>query len=359
MKYKVVTLLLAGCLLFGTVACRGTMEEETLPNLVEEEETAAYITVAAGYGDVVKTAKVRSNYVSLEKYNLAFAVDNKLIKEVNAKIGEYVEAGQLLVALDVEDLEAEIAQLEFQIGQLNLQKSQTEEMQAFDLASADRMYAYTEQKKADREALQKNKERITEQYRRSIESLSDQIALQQLKLEQDRQEFENGLLYAGISGEITYVQNDMKDTPCKKDRVVVTISDRDACYFVSDDIEYAEYFKEEEPVELSYRENGKKIDVQVVPALMDQWEEQMYFQVLSDELVSNKASGIILMELDSREHVLCVPADAVHESDKGLFVYLEKNGLLEMRYVTVGLAGDTLMEITDGLAEGEMVALKN
>lgn len=91
---------------------------------------------------------------------------------------------------------------------------------------------------------------------------------------------------------------------------------------------------------------------------MEQWDEKLYFKPVGDEIIASETDGTITMELERRENVLCIPEDALHESDNGLFVYLEKDGLLEMRYVTVGLEGDEMIEITDGLVQGEVIALK-
>ncbi|MCR5754647.1 MAG: hypothetical protein K6G30_07545, partial [Acetatifactor sp.] len=84
---------------------------------------------------------------------------------------------------------------------------------------------------------------------------------------------------------------------------------------------------------------------------------KMIFRPELSDVIDNGLNGKIKIELERREHVLSVPNDCVHESDKGPFVYLDKNGLLEMRFVTIGVVGDTLTEITDGLAQGETVAL--
>ena len=91
---------------------------------------------------------------------------------------------------------------------------------------------------------------------------------------------------------------------------------------------------------------------------MEIWNEQMYFKPVSDEIIASETGGKITMEYARKDNVLCVPSAAVHESDNGQFVYLQKDGVLEMRYVTIGLVGDNLTEITDGLEQGEIVALK-
>lgn len=358
MKRRILAVILAGGMLFSTAGCNQQQAEETLPTLVPEEEEEAYPTTTVEYGDVVKHIKVRCNYESTEKQELSFAEDNRLIARVEVKMGDYVDAGQLLAALDVEDLEETIAEMEYQVSSLELRLKQTEEMRAFDLASAERLYAYTDMKEQDRENLQEKKESIMKQYQTALEDMTDQLSLQKKRLEQYREQLKTGCLYADITGEITYIDSNMKDTYSKKGRIVVTVSNLDACYFVADDVEYAECFAEGDSVSISYKDGGEDYVCEVVPALMETWDEKMYFKPVSEEFIPSGTNGTITMELARGENVLCIPEDAVHESDKGLFVYLEKDGLLEMRYVTVGLEGDTLVEITEGLEQGEVIALK-
>lgn len=358
MKRRVLAAILTGCMLFSAAGCNQQQIEEELPSLVPEEEEEAYPTTTVEYGDVVKHVKVRCSYISTDKQELSFSMDNRLIERVEVKLGDYVDAGQLLAALDVADLEETIGELEHQISSQELKLAQTQEMKAFDLSSAERLYGYTSQTKEDRENLQEKKESIEEQYRTTLEDMTDQLTLQKMRLEKYREELAAGCLYAEMTGEITYIDSGMQDTYSVKDRVVVTVSNLDRCYFVADDATYAECFEEGVSVSVDYKDGAVWCVSEVVPAMMDQWDQQMYFKPVSEEFISSKTNGTITMELARRENVLCIPVDAVHESDNGLFVYLEKDGLLEMRYVTVGLEGDSYVEITEGLEQGEIIALK-
>lgn len=358
MKRKILAVILACGTLFAVTACGQQETDDSQPVLVQEEEEAAYPITCVEYGEVVKNVTVRCTYTSTEKQELSFPVDGGLIARVEVKMGDYVDPGQLLVALDVEDLEETIEELTFQIECQELQLAQTEEMKAFELASAERLYTYTYMTKQDKEDLAEKKESINKQYQTTLEDRNDQLAILKKRLEKSRQELADGQLFADIPGEITYLENSLKDTYSKKDRVVVTVSNLDACYFTTDDLEYAEYFKEVESLTVNYKEARTEYTCEAVPALTDSWDEQMYFKPVGDEMIASKTNGTITMEIERKDNVLCVPEDAIHESDNGPFVYLEKDGLLEMRYVTVGLEGDVLVEITDGLEQGEIVALK-
>lgn len=358
MKRRILAVTLAGGMLFTVTGCGQQTTEAPQTVLVQEEEEAAYPTTTVDYGDVVKNIKVRCSYTSTDKQELSFGVDNKLVERVEVKMGDFVSAGELLVALDVETLEEQIEELEFQVKGQELKLQQTLEMKQFELESADRMYSYTNLTNQDKENLKDQKDNIEARYKTTIEDMEDSLAIQQQRLQQYRDELEAGQLIADRDGEITYLENGVEGTYSVKDRVVVTVSNLDACYFTSEDTEYAECFEEGESATVIYRESGTQYECEVVPALMESWDEKLYFKPVGEAFIASETDGTITMEFGRKENVLCVPEDAIHESDNGLFVYLENDGLLEMRYVTIGLEGDTLVEITSGLEQGEIIALK-
>lgn len=360
MKRRILAVILAGSTLLTVTGCGQQTVEVPQDILVQEDEEAAYPTTTAELGDVVKNITIRCQYLSTDKQELSFSMNGGLIERVEVEMGDYVSAGELLAALDIQDLEDQIEEQEYQVKAQELRIQQTEEMKAFDLESAEIMFGYTYQTQKDRDALRDKKASIEEQYRTTLEDMTDQLTLQKQRLQQSREELDAGQLFADITGEITYIDAGMKDTYSVKDRIVVTVSNLDECYFIVDDTEYADCFQEDESINIMYRISGAAYNCEAVPAHKDSWEEkgQMYFKPLGDEIIASKTNGTITMELDRKEQVLCVPVEAVHESDQGLFVYLVEDGLLEMRYVTVGLEGDTLVEITEGLKQGEIVALK-
>ena len=360
MRHKIWAVAFAGVMLFATTACAQQENHDTQTRLVEENETETYAVTTAEYDNIIQNVTIPCEYISREREDLAFSVDSHLITQVNIKMNDFVTKGQLLVSLDVEDLEERIEEQEYNISAMELQLKHTEEMKEFDLNSADTLYTYTRMTQKDKEDLKEKKENINKQYQSTLEDMEDRISIERQRLQQYHEELAQGCLYAGITGEITYLQNALEDTFSYKDRVVVTISDVDACYFTSDATKYAEYFEEGTSVNVFYRESGNAYECEVAPALMEQWnlDGQIYFKPVNEEILPIGTNGQITIELERKENVLCIPVQALHESDKGPFVYLVNDGLLEMRYVTFGLKGDTLVEITDGLEQGETVVIK-
>lgn len=358
MKYKFLAAILAGTMLITLTACAQQNQEEPQVLLVQEEEGDTYPVTTAEYGEVTKSVTISCVYISTEQQEFSFPFDGRLIERVDVKTGDYVTKGQLLAALDVEDLEEEIEKQQYEIARLELEKKHTEELRDFDLASAETMYQYTHKKQRDKEALKDKKEEITKQYKTPVEDLEDALFLARGRLEQNQEKLKGGRLEAPMSGQVTYCKKSLVDTYSVKDETVVIVSNQDACYFVAEDTEWADYFTEGEPVELEYRIPGGQQTCELLPALTEQWGELLYFKPVGEELWEIGTEGKITAELDRKTNVLCVPTNAVCEADNGKFVYLVKDGLLEMRYVTVGLEGEAFVEIVDGLEQGDVVALK-
>lgn len=358
MKRRIFGAFLASSLLLIMTACSGVTEEEKHPVLAKGDEEDTYPTTTAEYGDVYKNASVSCTYISTEEQEFSFPFDRRKIVQVNVKEGDYVTEGQLLATLDVQDLQEQIEQSQYEIENLEMKKKHTEQLREFDLASAETLYAYTKQLQQDKNELKKKKEKIIKQYKNPLEDIEDAIFLARGRLQQEQEMLKGGRLVAEMSGQVTYCQDALLDSYCFKDAKVIVVSNRDACYFVATDITWAECFTEGVPVEVQYHIPGEVITYEVVPALMEQWDEQMYFKPTGEDIIQMGIGGTITMELDRRENVLCVPMNAVHKSDKGSFVYLVKDGLLEMCYVTVGLEGENLVEITGGLKRGDKIALK-
>lgn len=370
MKQKGLVLMLAGTLLLSCTGCGARETGESKVILAQEEEETGIPTTTVEYGEVVKNVSISCNYTSTEKQDLSFPVEGKEIEYVAVKKGDYVEKGQLVAMLDVADLEDKIENLEYEIAGKELRLKQTREMMELKLANAKLWYeSYTRKTQSDKDYYKEQKKTIEEEYKNTIQEMEDDLDISKKRLTQYRKELEDGRLFAGMSGQVTYFDKEMgffdlaaqegysDKIICEKDRTIMTISNLDASYFMTKELDYKDYFTPDASFEVSYTADGKEYTCEVVPVMSESWEEQIYLKPTGNEIIANGTSGTITMELAHKENVLCLPNEAVHESDNGPFVYLEKDGLLEMRYVTVGLEGDTATEITDGVEQGEIIAL--
>lgn len=370
MKKKGLALMLTGALLLSCTGCGAQEAGESKVILTQEEEEAGIPTTTVEYGEVVQNVSISCNYTSTEKQDLSFPVGGKEIKYVAVKKGDYVEKGQLVAMLDGADLEENIESLEYEIAGKELQLKQALEMKELRLANAQLWYeGYSRKTQSDKDYCKEQKKAIEEEYKNVIQDMEDELDICTKRLARYHQELEEGRLIAGISGQVTYFDKEMEffsmaaeggwsdKVICEKDRTVMTISNLDASYFMTKELDYMEYFTPDAFYEVTYKEDGKDVVCEVVPVMPEKWEEQIYLKLTGNEIIANGTSGTITLELAHKENVLCLPNEAVHESDNGPFVYLEKDGLLEMCYITIGLKGDTTTEITGGVEQGEIIAL--
>lgn len=347
------------CTLFCSMtACKSEVQEKSDIVITENEEEMTYPIATVEYGNVVKNARISCTYTPTEHEELAFLVEDRLVEKVNIKKGDIVEKGDLLVALDIGELEDKIEELSYQVEMLKLKQEHTTELKEFDLNAADTAYGNTKKTNKDKENWEEKRQQIETKYHDTLEDLQDSISLNTKRLEKYQEELAGGQLIAGISGEITYLLDPLLDKYSEKDVKVVTISNLDSCYFIADDMTYADYFKAGESYQVVYKVSGEESYVEVTPYESESWQEQMLFKAVNEEIIESGLQGTISMELEKKTQVLCIPNSALHEATDGMFVYVWENDLLAMRYVEIGLQGSEMTEIVGGLEQGESVVLK-
>ena len=94
----------------------------------------------------------------------------------------------------------------------------------------------------------------------------------------------------------------------------------------------------------------------------DRGEDIRYFMglVKLDEVAPGLKPGMtarVHIALTSRPHVLAIPHQAVQSDHGHKICYVSHNDNLERRELKIGQDTSEMIEITDGLVEGELVAL--
>ena len=339
-------------------ACTDSKEQETEVVLTQESDETEYAFVTAEFGEVVQSVKLSCTYTPTEHQDLAFGVEDKLIERVEVKKGDIVTEGTLLAAVDVGDLEETIDELEYQISRQTLELAHINELKDFDVTSARNLYSYTNKTWQDKQDLEEKLKDIDDTYHDTIQDLEDSINMNQKRLIKYQEEYTGGQLIAGMNGEVTYLASSLTDTYSEKDKKVITISNLDSCYFMVDDVTYADHFSEEESYRVVYNDNGAETYVEVTPVNREQWQEQMLFKPVNGDIFESDFSGTIFLELAKKTNVLCISNQAIHEAEDGKFVYVLEGDWVNMRYIETGLTGTQKTEIVSGLKQGEKVILK-
>lgn len=361
-SYRLQAVLLCGMLLL-TMGCSGTETEESRESVVIEqpEETVEYMTVAVSRQDVVKTAKLRCMYTHTDEEELTVSVKGKTVQQICVQVGDTVQKGDLLVVLTGGEREEAIRELEYKIARNKLLLGYTETDEAYDLSYTWWNYIYQSPGgESEDEKREEELESIRQKYRYLREDYQDSIDLDTLQLEIWKQEMSESRLYAGINGKVSYIMlNLWEGAEAPTGETLIRLIDTDNCLFETNQIDYADCFREGEELLLELDAGNSVTSVRVVPYQMENWGEMLSFAVAEEAEIEAGTGGNMTITVEKREKVLSLPKQMIFTAGEKRFVYVKgEDGLPEVRWVETGLIGDSLTEIVSGLSEGEDVIVR-
>lgn len=353
---KRLLLLGAAAVILG--GCGQAQEADRTVELQGEEVSGtAYEMTPVTRGTVQQPLVIDCNYLQTVEMDLYFAVDQEIITDVYVENGDTVEEGDLLVSVDVENMEKQIAELEHQLARANLSLQQLQENKAFDLEQADILFSYTAMTEGDKNALKEQKESIEKSYKNRLEDAADSVELLEARLEEAREYMKNGRLYAPMDGVISFVKTELEGSTTDRSERVISLYDADSCMFISKNTEAIPYIDPAGEYTIVCGLGNFQREYVVAPANTESWGEQIYFRLLDEEYDPNIIrNGKISIITDEAEDVLCVDRTAIHASGEKHYVYLlDEEGIRRMQFVETGLWGSDLVEIRSGLEEGDYV----
>ncbi len=272
---------------------------------------------------------LRTYYGTIEAKNQS-VVTAKLMEraaDVHVQEGQWVKKGDALVTFDSTASAAAVSQARLQLENskrdLNRMKALRDEgaisEQQLDLARLG--YEVAE-----------------ENYRTAHESVS---------------------LTAPISGTVARIDIDEGDLANPGDPVVTIIND--GAYEVSFEItqEDRPLLQSGQPVKLTL--NGETVEGQVTRMSLSASAETRLFTVYASVPVTNSVFPGVLATVEvvvgEADNALAVPSDAILERDGQTFVVVVKDGsTAKMQPVQRGVVGEDLVEILQGLNDGDVVA---
>lgn len=357
MKEKGLYILLFMSMALLMSAC-GEQKADIQVATPQEEVGILYVTTTATYEDISLEEKIDCVYKQSNQYNLSFGLDGYRIESVDVKTGDMVEKGQRLASLDVSDIEKEIPQLQHTMAGTQLKLQQVKEQKEYDLEAAYILYSYGKMETKDKDALKEEQKEIEKQYRDNIQDLEDQLTVDTQRYEAGSEQLKKGVLYAPASGEVTYAISDEKGGTSDINQNVVTISDLSGCYFACYDMDKIQYIQEGAVYQVQCADFGKYSYYNVVPFNRDKWEEEQCMQfAFEDDINQVKLGtrGTVVLSIGERKNVLCVPSKAIHQSEKGSFIYVLEDGQRKIKEVEVGLSGKEMTEIVGGLSTEDQI----
>lgn len=324
--------------------------------IIEEQETVDYELAQVKRTDVSLTQLVYFTYSQMAEENLHFVVDGRKVQYVYVSAGEIVHKGDLLAKLDISDLEQSLAETSYTIERGNLLVSQKEELRTFDLKELEEEYHAGN---LSNEEYAQKKEALNAAYDAEIQGYTDTLYIAGLRKQQLQSEINGSILYAGMDGTVSYIKNHLQGSYSDSEQDVIKIIDTSQCAFVCDEIEWADYFVPGERYTLKMS-TGAEYEVMRISDDEAPDEEHLYLMPTDLDFSLTMGTRVsIRIILDERKNVLAVPASVIHNANGQDYVYLYgENGLRQMQYVKVGFAGDSLVEILEGLEEGQIVIKK-
>ena len=165
-------------------------------------------------------------------------------------------------------------------------------------------------------------------------------------------------VYAQFDGKVSKVEKGLIGTTSNIEKCIMTIVDDQEGYFESSKEDMLPYLTEESYSMKVLFGNGRG-DYTLVPRDKDSWGEKQYFTILKGDNVEGLEvddKGDISVVTGRRENALYLPNECIHNAGDKHYVYVvTEEGLRDVVWVTIGLHGDGVTEIVDGLNEGDKV----
>ena len=364
LKYKVTAAILFLMLLL-TVSCKGSTVSEVIPDLVEP------------VGVSIDTAEVTrgemANYVSYKGSveagvtKLYFEVDGT-VEDILVYQGQYVEEGDVLVTLDHESIQKNMASLqenidnitqngayEDRISDLNIQLLEIELEEIRERSGADSKEYQLKQ--LDIEEVKLNKKQQIEVRERELKALEEQLT--ELESRSEAQ-----VLKAPCAGNVYYEKDFTKGSYVKAFRTVMSLIDPEDKTFVVDELIDARILDSD----TTYAWIGSQSWVMEYQPLSAEEKYEYYkmgstapyfFKFKEDAgtaLPGSGSFGVLIGEIAHYDDVLTIPVNALFSESGQYYVYvIESNGGRTRRDVTVGPSNNLRTIIKEGLEEGEIV----
>ena len=339
------TVLLSGCNGADTTAQTGI-------SVVREETGAEYRLTPARLGDITLTETVRIKYFAATQQSYGFGESGVYYDNFLVTVGDEVKAGDILGTLDCASLDAQIASLEATSAELEriLERNRSL-LTLFDERQGERELS------ADDSARRRG-------YETAIRDAEDEISIVYTQLSTLRTQREGRIIYADIDGTVTFVREVENGETSVNGRVIFTITDLDSCAF-SSTVEHPESLERDKIYTAMF--SGEPYDVMLATAEELGIEEEpmneaskltrVYFRPVTPSVnLTADATGSFVVTVDSRTETVYVPATTLTEIDGETCVYvLDESGLMTARKVTIGLATNRYVEITEGLEAGEEI----
>lgn len=359
-RIRSVTGLMLMLSLFSlTTGCQDKPEEAPPLVLESGDEAAEYSLTEVMKGTLEETISLQCYYRKNAEQEVYFPVSGKQIRKICVQEGDIVKKGDLLAELAIGNIEDQIDELQYRIERNELQLAYIDEDEKLDEESRYNSLVYmskrTDEDVEDYEKqLQVSRDRNEQKrnsYRDSIEFDKKKLAALQTELSQSR-------VYAQFDGKVSKVEKGLIGTTSNIEKCIMTVVDDQEGYFECEKEQYMSYLTAESYSMTVMFGNGRG-EYELVPRDRDSWGEKQYFSIKKGDNIEGLEvddKGEIHVVTERKENALYLPNECIRNAGDKNYVYVvTEEGLRDVVWVTVGLHGDGVTEILEGLQEGDKV----
>lgn len=334
-------------------ACSLLPVEESRPSpVVQSMERVDYALEMVTRQDIVNFKNIYCTYEQLEDESLSFGIGDKTVEKVYIDVGSQVKAGDLLAELSLGSIDDQIYELSYKIELNQMKLTQTKRLMDLDIEKQSRLFqkGYLTQDEYDLQITM-----IKESNAKTIQDYEDTLYIDGLLLDSYLDIREQGRIYAGIDGVVTYMKEYLEGSKVQEDEVVIEIIDNSKCAFQTE-TDYASYFKDGDIVEIQMRFTGGNIYETIVSHDKDN-PNLVYFELPEPDFeLSVGDRGSITLILEEKENVLTVSRNSIRNAEDFKYVYyVNEDGIRSMKQITIGMMTTNYVEVTSGLEHGDII----
>ncbi len=334
--------------------------EEAPPLVLENgDEAAEYSLTEVMRGTLEETVSIPCYYRKNAEQEVYFPVSGKQIRKICVQEGDVVKKGDLLAELAIGNIEDQIDELQYRIQRNELQLSYIDTDEELDIESRYNSLAYMSKRtEEDKEDYDTDIQRMKDQNEQRRNSYRDSIEFDKKKLANLQTQLSQSRVYAQFDGKVSKVEKGLIGTTSNVEKCIMTVVDDQEGYFESQKEDMISYLNEDSYYMKVMFGNGRG-DYELVPRDKDKWGEKQYFSILkgdNTEALEVDDKGDITVVTARKENALYLPNECIRNAGDKNYVYVvTEEGLRDVIWVTVGLHGDGVTEILDGLNEGDKV----
>lgn len=362
-EMKLAALILVMALLAGCAAEEAPTPELMEPVGVQSDMATAYV------GEIYNIVHFDASVVAYVE-ELCFEVDGD-IETINVYPGKWVEEGDVLIELDQRETEKRAEQLRRELEYAEQDNAYTDAMTELDIKMLETELRQMQAQGADAKQIALKENEIKQKQT----DLEQARLLREPELKVKREELagleaslDKNVLRAPFSGRIVYEKSITQGTHVAAYSPVLFLADDNRLSIRS---EYVTEGRLKSASRLYAKIGGREYELAGKP--IDQ--EEYIATVLAGETVMTEYEILGVTDGDEAPEAgqyaavcvvsgyipdaLLVPSGAVLRDATGRYVYVDEDGERVKRAVKVGMSTDALIQITEGLEEGETVYVKD